>query len=240
MAVDLKGILIVIVILIVCYVVYDMFIKSHKESTLTRMQDARESYTIKASDFPKNVSTDFTYSMWLYVNDWNYHYGYNKVILRRVNTANDGGIAVALAPELNNLQVLIAVYPGKASHARSGMILHRCWINNIPLQAWTNVIISVNNRTMDLYLDGKLVRTCIMPGVPRLAKGVGAEITPDGGFSGFVSNVKYFSYPVNPAQAYDIYKDGYGGGSAFGNIFNKYRIKLSFIDNNKEVNSFEL
>jgi len=238
MAVDLKGILTIVVILIVCYVVYDMFIKSHKESTLTRMQDARESHTIKASDFPKNTSSDFTYSMWLYVNDWNYRYGENKVILRRVTS--NSGIAVALTPELNNLQVLIAVYPGEASHVGAGMKLHKCWINNIPLQAWTNIIVSVNNRAMDLYLDGKLVRTCIMPGVPRLARGEGAEVTPDGGFSGFVSNVKYLSYPVNPSQAYDIYKDGHGGGSSLGNLFNKYRIKLSFIDNNKEVNSFEL
>ena len=234
----LKGILTVVVILIVCYVVYDLFIKSHKEATLTRMQDARESHAIKASDYPKNTSTDFTYSMWLYVNDWNYRYGENKVILRRVTS--NAGIAVALTPELNNLQVLLAVYPSKASHVGSGMKLHKCWINNIPLQAWTNIIVSVNNRAMDLYLDGKLVRTCIMPGVPRLAKGIGAEITPDGGFSGFVSTVKYFAYSVNPSQAYDIYKDGYGGGSSLGNLFNKYRIKLSFVENNKEVNSFEL
>ncbi len=240
MAVNLKGILIVVVVLIVCYFVYDLFIKSHKESTLTRMQDARELHTIKASDFPKNTSTDFTYSMWLYVNDWNYRYGEHKVIVRRANASKDAGIAVALTPELNNLQVLIAVYPSKESHTGAGMILHKCWINNVPLQAWTNVIVSVNNRAMDLYLDGKLVRTCIMPGVPRVAKGVGADVTPEGGFSGFVSNVKYFSYSVNPSQAYDIYKDGYGAGSSLGNIFNKYRIKLSFVDNNKEVNSFEL
>lgn len=238
MAVDLKSVLIMFVVIIIIYLVYDKFIKSHKESTLTRMQDARVSHTINASDFPKDTSTDFTYSMWIYVNDWNYRYGENKVIVRRVTA--DAGIAVALTPELNNLHVLTSVYPGKASHAGSGMKVHKCWINNIPLQAWTNIIVSVNNRAMDLYLDGKLVRTCILPGVPRLAKGIPAQITPDGGFSGFVSNIKYFSYAVNPSQAYDIYKDGYGSGSALGNIFNKYRIKLSFVDNNKEVNSFEL
>lgn len=40
---------------------------------------------------------------------------------------------------------------------------HMCMINNFPLQRWVNLIVSLNNRTMDVYLNGKLVRTCILP-----------------------------------------------------------------------------
>jgi hypothetical protein len=241
MAIDLKGILVTIAILIVCYVVYDLFIKKKTESTILHMQDARKSATIPSSEFPTDTTSDFTYSIWLYVNDWNYRYGENKVILRRINASKTGGIAIGLDPELNNLKVLMAVYPGgPKTEGRAGVVFQKCWINNIPLQRWTNIIVTVNSRAMDLYLDGKLVRTCIMPGVPRLARDVGAEITPEGGFSGFVSNIRYLSYSVNPSEAYNIYKKGYGSGSTLGNMFNKYRIKISLLSDNAEVNSFEI
>jgi len=42
-----------------------------------------------------------------------------------------------------------------------------------------------------------------------------------------------------PQQAYNIYKSGYGG-SAVGSIFNKYRLKFSFMEDNQEQASFEI
>jgi hypothetical protein len=46
--------------------------------------------------------------------------------------------------------------------------MHSCSIEDVPLQRWTNLIISLDNRALDLYLDGKLVRTCVLPGVPKM------------------------------------------------------------------------
>ena len=55
------------------------------------------------------------------------------------------------------------------------------------------------------------------------------DLCPAGmGFSGFTSNFKYYSRTVNPREAYILQK-GYGGGSWLGNLFNKYRVKLSFM-----------
>ena len=65
-------------------------------------------------------------------------------------------------------------------------------------------------------------------------------ICPNGGFSGYISNFQYIANAINPTQAYNIYKAGYGGGSSVGNFFDKYRVKVAFVENNKEVNSFEL
>ena len=42
----------------------------------------------------------------------------------------------------------------------------------------------------------------------------------------------------NPQEAYNIYKSGKGG--SIGNIFNKYRIKVAFLDDNVEKGSFEI
>ena len=55
-------------------------------------------------------------------------------------------------------------------------------------------------------------------------------------------NLNTFVTSVTPSEAYDIYKAGFGssGTAGLGNLFNKYRIKFAFVEDNKEVNSFEL
>ena len=92
---------------------------------------------------------------------------------------------------------------------------------------------------MDVYLDGKLVRTFVLPGVAKISASSKAYITPGGGFDGMTSNFRYWSNATNPQQAYDIYKSGFGG-SVLGNLFNKYRLKISIIANNIEDGSIEI
>lgn len=49
----------------------------------------------------------------------------------------------------------------------------------------------------------------------------------------------YWDHSTNPQEAYNIYKNGFGG-SILGNLFNKYRIKFALLTDNKEVGSFEV
>ena len=63
-------------------------------------------------------------------------------------------------------------------------------------------------------------------------------ITPSGGFSGWTGQMKYWPNPLNPQQAYNVYKEG--PGTSDTNIFNKYRIKFSYLVDNVEKGSFEV
>ena len=78
-----------------------------------------------------------------------------------------------------------------------------------------------------------------MPGVAKVANNSPVVITPNGGFSGYTAKIQYWPNATNPQEAWNIYRDGYGG-SILGNLFNKYRIKVSFLEDNKEQSSFEL
>jgi hypothetical protein len=94
---------------------------------------------------------------------------------------------------------------------------------------------SVNGRTLDIYLDGKLVNTCVMPGVAKISNSAPIVITPAGGFSGYTSNIEYWSKPTNPQEAWNIYRKGHGGG----NVFSKYKLKIAVLKNNKETSSYQ-
>ena len=106
----------------------------------------------------------------------------------------------------------------------------------------------MNNRTLDVYINGKLTKTCILPGVPRVNNDANIQITPgnnpnnlddNAGFKGYVSKMKFFSYDMTPQQAYDEYRKGFGG-SLFGALLNNYNIKLSFYKNGQETNEWNL
>ena len=144
--------------------------------------------------------------------------------------------SIAFGGNINNVTVSLATY----SPTSSAPTKHSCTLENIPLQSWVNVIMTLNNRSLDLYMDGKLVRTCVLPGVPMAAPGRDLNVTPDGGFYGFISNLQYINRAINPREAWAIYKEGPGGSSWLGNLFNKYRIKLAFMEDNVEVNSIEI
>jgi hypothetical protein len=99
--------------------------------------------------------------------------------------------------------------------------------------------VSLYGRTLDVYLDGKLVRTCVLPGIAKINNNASVYITPEGGFSGYTSNIQYFADSTNPQQAYDIYRNGYGS-SVLGGIMSKYQVKVSFLEDNVEQGSIQI
>ena len=90
-----------------------------------------------------------------------------------------------------------------------------------------------------MYLDGKLVRTCILPGVAKVNKNAPISITPNGGFDVFTAKFMYFDGPTNPEEAWNIYKKGFASGG-LGSLFDKYKIKVSFMEDNVEQGSLEI
>ena len=235
-----KTVLIVFAVLLVLYVVLSYF--SNSSTSLTTMQDGNEKQVIEASTLPNNNNTsNYTYSMWFYIGDWNYRFGEPKVILGRMDQDNHPSPSVVLGAMENDVTISVACYPQNQTTGVTSdqSIVHKCPIKNIPLQTWVNLIISLYGRTLDVYVDGKLVRTCVLPGIAKVNPDANIQVTPMGGFSGYTANFEYWDDATNPQQAYNIYKSGFGQ-SMLGNLFNKYRIKITFLEDNEEQGSFEI
>lgn len=225
-----------LVLIFILYLLYNYFFGSSKQA-LASMKDAKTSYVIPAGTLTPGQSNDYTYSIWLYIDEWNYRFGEEKVVFQRLDAQSDPAPKVALSPSINNLEVVVSTYPDGNS---TNVIQHKCNITDIPIQSWTNIILALNNRALDVYLDGRLVRTCVLPGVAKAAGTAGIVVTPNGGFSGYTSKFEYLPYAVNPQEAYAIYTEGNGSGSIFGGIFDKYQVKVAFVEDNKEVHSIEI
>ena len=304
-----RNIILAIVIIIVVIFLYNYFRSNKKD--LTGLKPGKHSSKISSSKLPHNKgSSNYAYSMWFYVSDWQYRLTEPKELL--VRTSNTGkninNPKITLAPYENNIHINISTYPLSSSSSdesnkkcglnpvwktnpnasvwasdceklsdvescrkagkKYGTCMigglesselvktsdsdqsnlthihsdHECVIRNFPLQKWVNLIISLNGRTLDVYLDGKLVRTCILEGVAKPLPDSNIRITPNGGFSGWTSNLQYWSNPLNPQEAYNVYKNGYGGSTlgSIASFFEKYKIKVAYLVNNTEEGSFSI
>ena len=43
---------------------------------------------------------------------------------------------------------------------------------------------------------------------------------------------------IRKKEANQIYKEGYSGGNWLSDLFNKYKLKIAFLEDNEEINSF--
>lgn len=240
---NLRILLGLVILITLVYLIYNYFIS--KKSNLSKLEPASKAIVIEGSKLPVNKgAANYSCSIWFYVNDWGVDLAQTKPLLIR----GKGGVfnpSITLAPYENNINIMITTYPTKggsdnSSHSAANLSsTHPCTVRNFPLQKWVNLIVSLNGRTLDVYIDGKLVRTCILPGVAKVDPNANINITPGGGFNGYTSNLQYFAYPLNPQEAYNIYKEGPGTSGLFG-FFDKYKLKVSYLVDNQEKASISI
>ena len=200
------------------------------QTKLAGMNDGTKVTKISSSDLAQSNSSNYAYSVWMYIEDWSYRYGEPKIVLGRLDDELNPSPAIVLGAIENNLRVETTVYSSTEANNSSK---HTCNVDNIPIQKWVNVIVSLYGRTMDVYIDGKLVRTCVLPGVAKVSNSAPLYITPNGGFSGYTSSINYYANSLNPQEAYNIYRDGYGG-SAFNF---PYKLKIEYLKDGKQQGS---
>jgi hypothetical protein len=200
---------------------------------------------------------EYTFSFWMYVDSWDYRPGKPKCVFTlQDKDMNEKGYYLmtgTLYP--NESKMMIRTYTGSntgadmtniktysslfAANSPEGAQLYSpsgnmpmCDVQEVDLQRWVHVAISVNGRIVDVYMDGKLARSCILPEVPQAGtNGLQAVVMcPHGGFSGYVSGVKMFGYAVTPDRIYAQYQAGpYSGSNFMTYIAEKLGINLTYI-----------
>lgn len=224
-----------ILVLIVVGIVMILNSIFKNKNKLVDFNDGNVEILLPPNKIDSSTSTNFTYSLWFYVEDWNYKYGKEKILLVRSDDKKKPCPKISLGPFENDLTVSVETYPDTTTNPSVRSQTFNCTVKNVPIQSWVNALVSVNGRTLDVYLDGKLVKTCVMPGVSKVAGSSPLRVTPNGGFSGYTSKIEFFANATNPQEAWNIYRKGHGGS----NVFNKYKIKVAVLENNKEKASYQ-
>lgn len=140
----------------------------------------------------------FTYSFWIYIEDWGYKFGHWKNIIANGNETKGMSPYIGLYPRNNTLHARIAT----SASPNEG-----CDIPNIPLQKWVHVVYILNNRNVDIYINNKLERSCALKGIPVINKSP-LHICDKGGFFGQIARVQYFSKTITQNKVTQLYYSG--------------------------------
>lgn len=208
------------------YLFYDPY-------TLQTVQDAKIESVISAKDLAtdgtsKAAATNFAYSVWFFVQDWNYRYGEDKILFRRTGSASTGTASIQPGPLVffdkrdNAIQIQLSCATDASQY-----MTHTCRVANIPIQKWVHLVVSVNGRSLDVYVDGKLVKTCLMPGVANVATS-DVSLTPGGGFAGITAKFQYYPQPLNPQEVWDLYAKGF---TNWWSNLSSYNVQVAVLEN---------
>lgn len=89
-----------------------------------------------------------------------------------------------------------------------------CDIDTIDMQRWVQITVVLNGRTCDVYMDGKLARSCVLKHYYKVdSTGASIRVADRSGFDGYISNVTTFKQAINPDQIYQMYMAGPEGKS---------------------------
>ena len=238
---DYKRIILGVVIIVILLFLYNWIFKDAGKKTLFRLKDANTSNLIENNKITH--SSIFTFSFWVYVKEYTYKFSEKKHILAIVEEKNPH-LEIYLDKNVNNLKINMATGNDFSQNIETT-------VERFPIQKWTHVLLSYRNRAMDVYIDGKIVNSKVISSPynkpnqtskffinPKTSEINSSNSDNEAGYSGFLATMQYFTRAVQPEEAYAIYKAGYSGGNWLSDLFDKYRLKIAFMEDSKEINSF--
>jgi hypothetical protein len=211
------------VIILLLYVIFKALTTSY--TTLGTMQKWSNQTTLQGSNLPNSFKANSSISVWFYIKKW--INGTNVISFH----SDERGTASIFKVQFKNNTNTIQIFPRSGSSGDDN-----CEIADFPLQKWVNLIVSFNSSAMDVYVDGKLMKSCVVNMGSKLGETKSIVLGDDTTLPndvGFITNVKLKASPIAPQEAWDIYSQGFGG-SPWSDLLNKYKVKLSFIVDNQE------
>lgn len=233
---DIKIIVVGVILLVV--VLYYVFRSWFSSDTILDNEYSLNDGTladIPASDLSVPDAANFTYSIWVYVNSWNTN-STKTIFSRQYDTKLylDDSTAT-LMMDIGNPTT--SQDENQMNYSDTIQIT-----NNFPLQKWVCVLISVDNNIVDVYLDGKMVKSVyIGTGTTPPFTGMqsGSSIVFGSGWDAYISRFERNTSSTDPNTAWNKYLKGNGGSSlkdALGNV----SINVSVMKDNIETASYSL
>lgn len=102
------------------------------------------------------AGSDCTFSIWVNMNDWNSMYGYYKNIISYGKTIN-----ICFGKTVN--EVIVSLLTQGDANSNSSYEV-KSVLHSVPFQKWVHMAFSVSGKTLDSYMNGKLVNTQLING----------------------------------------------------------------------------
>jgi hypothetical protein len=156
---------------------------------------------------------ELSISTWFYMKNFQYKLGQWKNLLwigiPPTSKNGSGGVSypnISFYPFTNALKLV-------TSTSNNGQ--QSCDIQNVPFNKWVHVTYVLNNRTVDVYINGKLERSCVLQGLPLIKNKMYIKVATQGGFYGKIGRTQYFTSALSSNDVLSLYNRGPLGSTAY-------------------------
>jgi hypothetical protein len=169
-----------------------------------------ESKTIYRSNNQK-TGVEFTWNAWLNITNLGTNTKYQHIFSKGGNgTFDSNGIMnVNNAPGVyidtkNSSLHIVMDYIGNNVTQTGPQSIE---ITEIPLNKWFNLAVRMENMVMDIYINGTIAGRVVLPNIPK-QNYENVFICNNGGFSGYISNLRYLAHAANVGEIQKIVNAG--------------------------------
>jgi len=216
-----------IVLLLVIYILYKVLDEKSRR-VASKMDLNVTNQTVAVANTGKADSARYYISTWIYVNNLA-DIASGTPIYKLENSSTK-----YLELSLTSSAVLQYKILDANSQVQSYTIM-----SNFPLQKWMNVIVSVDNNIVDLYIDGKLIRSHkVEKGIQQMGK-TGTNIIFGSPIDAYLAKMERQPNAMDPTNAWNKYMEG-NGGNYFSKMFANYGGNFTITKDDLDVQEFQL
>ena len=200
-----KIIKIIVILVVISVILFIIYRKRPKRYILLDTPFHLETDFVKEvppEKMPESVSgVQYSYSFWLYIGNvpenahWKSKFNNKKFILYKYGSPN-----VVYHPDSNKLTVGTAY---KSEYGLFERYYHD--VENLPIQKWMHFGVTLDNRYFDLYINGELTHSKYLDNVGFIFQKFLFIGEKDNNFNGYITDLEYFNYTLNPKQIKKIY-----------------------------------
>ena len=145
----------------------------------------------------------FTYSFWLYLKNipengnWKSRYNEFYYILFRFGSPN-----VLYYPKGNILRIFMSYKDESSDVAKESID-----VIDLNLQKWHNIVIILENKNLDIYLDGDIYSSLKLKNVPFIYNRPLIIGHKNSNFNGHIAKLEYYNNSLNHNQINQLYND---------------------------------
>jgi hypothetical protein len=217
----------VVLVIVIVYMVFGNYLTG--TTSVAKEQDMTKSIAaITADQLSVPDAQRYSYGLWIYVNAW------PKTETFIFDRPDDMKLVLLGTTGTLNL----VVYNGHKTTVPATPNKTITITTNFPLQKWTYITISKDNTTVDLYLDGKLVKSVAIDidHKANATSSINFGMVRDGG-SAFLAKFTRRPRVADPQSVWNDYMGGSGTGTT-GN--GKMNVNLSLLKDNVETSKFAI
>ena len=152
----------------------------------------------------KNGGIEFTWSLWCFIEQLSFTTLYKNIFVKGTNVFDTNtGLSNVNCPgvyisKTGELYIVVNTF---------AEIMKTITVPNIPLSNWVQIVITCENNTINIYINGILIKSIILMSVINQNYG-DVIIGSNGGYDGLISNLWYWNRTLSVLEIQNLFTMG--------------------------------